>query len=578
MTNNNDERYGGYVPEQPQNDGTQQNTNNDNAWYASKSYGDNANINSNDTTQQNIPQQGSPYTSNTEQYNQQGSTYSDNIYSQQTSHTPYGDEYTGAVSTDGAYENISSNSTTADAQGYSASNTPEGLNQPLANSYFGQQPQQPQHEQNSKKPKDGKRMGKGAMAVLLAVCMLASGGIGFGGCLLAENMSSNGLLGSGSGMTIQKVVNTVNATDSSSSEMSTEDIVTKTQDSVVEITTEVVQTGSLSKQYVSSGAGSGVVISDNGYIITNNHVIDGAEKIVVTMHDGTTYDATLVGKDSQQDVALLKVEATGLTAATFGDSDKIATGQKVVAIGNPLGQLGGTVTDGIISATSREIVIDNVTMNLIQISAAINPGNSGGGLFNAQGELIGLVNAKTVDEEVEGLGFAIPINDVESLLSDLKEYGYVKGRPEIGLSLVDVTTAQSAMMYGVNDTGVYIGKITGTEAKTAGFQVGDRITKVNGTAVSTSAEISKILQDCKAGDTLKVTVDREGVETEISTVLGEASQEEATEAATQSSNNGFSSGDYYGSYGGNSGNYSYGSGQYGYSSGDSSTDSSTATY
>ncbi|MBR5011662.1 MAG: trypsin-like peptidase domain-containing protein, partial [Clostridia bacterium] len=200
------------------------------------------------------------------------------------------------------------------------------------------------------------------------------------------------------------------------------------RDSVVEITTEAVSTGSFMMQYVAEGAGSGVIMTQDGYIATNHHVIDGATAISVRTTDGKSYKAKLIGSDAKTDLAVIKIEATGLKSAIVGDFDNCKLGDTVVAIGNPLGQLGGTVTDGIISALDREITIDENIMTLIQTNTAINPGNSGGGLFNTSGQLIGIVNAKSSGEDVEGLGFAIPIDLASAVITDLIEHGYVTGR------------------------------------------------------------------------------------------------------------------------------------------------------
>lgn len=203
------------------------------------------------------------------------------------------------------------------------------------------------------------------------------------------------------------------------------EIVVLTADSIVEVYTETVVNGGRFGQYIVEGAGSGVIISADGYIVTNNHVIDGTEKITVRLKNGTEYEATLIGRDSKTDIAVLKINEKDLKPVVFGDSDELVVGELAVAIGNPLGMLGGTVTDGIISALSRNIDIDGQMMNLLQMSAAVNPGNSGGGLFNRYGELVGIVNAKASGYDIEGLGFAIPINIVKSVIDDLIKYSYV---------------------------------------------------------------------------------------------------------------------------------------------------------
>ena len=192
--------------------------------------------------------------------------------------------------------------------------------------------------------------------------------------------------------------------------LSVAEVVKNVADTVVEITTTNVVTDRFYGQYVTSGAGSGVIISENGYIITNHHVIDGARTITVRLTDGSEFSAKLVGSDADTDIAVLKIQATGLSYAVMGSSASLVVGQEVVAIGNPLGSLGGTVTDGIISALDRTVVVDGHKMTLMQTNAAINPGNSGGGLFNRAGELIGIVNAKQADTGIEGLGFAVPID------------------------------------------------------------------------------------------------------------------------------------------------------------------------
>ena len=216
-------------------------------------------------------------------------------------------------------------------------------------------------------------------------------------------------------------------------------------DSVVEITTSET---SWSGIVYSSGAGSGVIINENGVILTNNHVIQGAAYITVRLTDGSTYEAVLVAADAASDIAILKIEPKKqLTVAAFGNSDKLIVGEEVIAIGNPLGLLGGTVTNGIISALEREVTIDNEKMVLLQHNAAVSPGNSGGALFNMKGELVGIVNAKASRTGAEGIGFAIPINTVLKVYNDLVDYGYVKGRPDSGLTLELVARREGYFFY-----------------------------------------------------------------------------------------------------------------------------------
>ncbi|MBQ9823885.1 MAG: trypsin-like peptidase domain-containing protein, partial [Solobacterium sp.] len=229
--------------------------------------------------------------------------------------------------------------------------------------------------------------------------------------------------------------------------MTIADVAAKASPSVVEIVTEVTQQsyGFFGGTYTAQAAGSGVIISTDGYIITNNHVVEDANSIAVTLYDGKEYEAELVGTDAKTDIAVIKIQASGLTSATIGDSSKIATGDTAVVIGNPLGTLGGSVTSGIISATSREIVLNNESMELIQTNATINSGNSGGGLFDGSGNLIGIVNAKDSGQTssgalIEGIGFAIPINTAMDVASELMQYGQVTDRPTIGVYLQELTS------------------------------------------------------------------------------------------------------------------------------------------
>ena len=284
-------------------------------------------------------------------------------------------------------------------------------------------------------------------------------------------------------------------------------VVYRVADSVVEITTETIVRSDRIGQYVTSGAGSGVIISAEGFIITNNHVISGADSIVVTLTDGTKYQAELIGTDEQSDIALLWIDAGSkkLTVATMGASFDLVVGEDIIAIGNPLGSLGGTVTEGIISATEREISIEGTDMTLLQVSAPINPGNSGGGLFNMAGELVGIVNAKCSSDDVEGLGFAIPIDTAYEIICELYRYGYVRGRVTTGLSLVDVTSATLAWRYfNSTNTGVYVYESSLTDD----LKTGDLILSFDGTKVTASSQIKTLLEGKQVGDTVEVVVYR----------------------------------------------------------------------
>lgn len=366
-----------------------------------------------------------------------------------------------------------------------------------------EEPKKAKKPKKEKKKKERKPVSRATIALIMFVAILFSGALGFGGGYVATMVYSHN-----NGLVVNKSATSANGTSvvtgANASGLTTQ-IVNQTADSVVEITTETVSTGSFFQQYISTGAGSGVIISDDGYILTNNHVIDGANNVMVTLRDGTDYEAEVIGKDAALDIALIKVDAKDLTAATFGDSSEIMVGDYAVVIGNPLGQLGGTVTDGIISALDRDVIIDGETMSLMQTNAAINPGNSGGGLFNAEGELIGIICAKASSSttEVEGLGFAIPINDVLDVLNDLKEHGYVTGRIDLGMTLTDIASNQ------VYQAGVYVSGVTkGSCADDAGFKSGDLITAINGKDVESVAEVKAIIEELSIGDNVKFSVTR----------------------------------------------------------------------
>ncbi len=398
-----------------------------------------------------------------------------------------------------------------------------------------QQPQynQPQHMYNNpyaqpqtqpvQKKKEKKTVGVGFVATMLVVCILFSSALGFLGSILYTHIKAKNVGISDNGAMIVNKVDIDEQTAQTLADKPTSQITDEVADTVVEITTETMSTNSFYGQYVSQGAGSGVIISSDGYILTNNHVIDGATSITVTLRDKTSYQAKLVGKDSIVDVALLKIDAKDLKAANFGDSDKLKVGDKAVAIGNPLGQLGGTVTDGIISALDRDVVIDDETMSLLQTDSAINPGNSGGGLFDGQGALIGIVVAKSSGEEIEGLGFAIPINDVLDILDDLKEYGYVRGRVSAGMQLIDLSNSMYSMYYyGNNEDGCYVYSVEfDSAAYKAGIQQGDRIVSVNGKEVSTSADVEKALEKAKVGDKVTFEIERNGRTADVTIELQE---------------------------------------------------------
>ena len=393
-------------------------------------------------------------------------------------------------------------------------------------------PEQPQYSapQQPEKPRRKKKKFNGGKLVRSAVALVLAAAMGFAGGFVGAKY------GGGSKVVIQQVApSSTSSSDSGSasavntaSGMTTAQVSEMVSPSVVVITTEQVvysQWSWYGQNQVESGAGSGVVISSDGYILTCAHVVSGASNITVTIGD-TDYPATVVGEDDTSDVAVLKIDATDLTPATVGNSDSLAVGESVLAVGNPLGELGGTVTSGIVSALNRSVTIQGTsstnTMSLIQMDASVSPGNSGGGLFNMNGELIGLVNAKSSSSDAEGLGFAIPINDAIKVAQDLLENGYVSGRPYMGITYLAVTDAQTAAQLNVNAYGVYIVDVVqGGPADKAGLKTGDRIVSIDGTEIAQKDDLGTLIQQHAAGDTLSITVAREGQMQTVSLTLGE---------------------------------------------------------
>ena len=391
-------------------------------------------------------------------------------------------------------------------------------------------PVQPQDAQPPKKKKkfNGKHVARSAVALVLAAAMGFAGGFvgakfGGSGKVVIQQVAPSSTADSASGSD-----SSITAASSSGSSLTTEQVADLVSPSVVVITTEQVvysQWSWYGQNQVESGAGSGVIISSDGYILTCAHVVDGASNITVTIND-KDYTATLVGEDTTSDIAVIKIDANGLTPATVGDSDSLKVGQNVMAVGNPLGELGGTVTGGMISALNRSVTIQGSssvnTMSLIQMDASVSPGNSGGGLFNMNGELVGIVNAKSSSSDAEGLGFAIPINDAIKVAQELLENGYVTGRPYLGITYLAVTDAQTASQLGVNAYGVYVVEVVkGGPAEKAGLQAGDRIVSVDGTEIASKDDLGTLMQKHAAGDTLSITIAREGQMQTVNVTLGE---------------------------------------------------------
>lgn len=385
-----------------------------------------------------------------------------------------------------------------------------------------------------------KKNGSGAWKILLTVvlCAAVSFTMGFGGAFAAyvllgngggdgivDAPSNNDLYQSNPSSILDKQESSASIYGSAGEEVfQVSQVVSRVQDAVVVIDATVTGSSFFGQTQTSTSAGSGVIISPEGYILTCHHVVDNATSVTVTLNSGSRYQAALVGSDEASDLAVLRIqpkESEPLVWAEQGCSKDLVVGEVVVAIGNPLGTLGGTVTDGIISATERNITTsDGTKMTLLQTNAAINSGNSGGGLFNLDGKLVGIVNAKYAAEGVEGLAFAIPIDSAYTVELDLIEYGYVRGVVDHGLVTLDVTEStlnSYYYRYKISKIGVYV---VSSKYESA-IQNKDRIVSVNGTEITTTQELEGLMESLAVGDTVRLVLERNNEQFTIDLVLRE---------------------------------------------------------
>lgn len=410
---------------------------------------------------------------------------------------------------------------------------------------YAYEPLHPEYRERAKgsKQKTGNHMGLKIASVALACAIL--GGVG-GGAISAsvfskklDNMQSTQISQTGSAVednvtdtALQKLASDL-STNVGDKSLTPSEVYNAYVSSVVGIANEGTTTNVFGQVSSTASSGSGFILSEDGYIITNYHVVEGATKLTVTLHSGEEYEATVVGYEASNDVALLKIEATGLSPVSIGDSDALQVGESVCAIGNPLGELTYTLTTGVISAKDREVNTDGTPINMMQTNCAINSGNSGGPLFDMNGNVIGITTAKYYGSTIEGLGFAIPINDVMSIVADLKEYGYVTGRPYLGVTVKDLDS-DTASVYSL-PIGAYVNSVVeGSCSATAGLQQGDIITAIGEYDVSTYTELVAALKKFQAGDTTTLTVYRGGAELTLTITLDEKQPtEETTTAETE---------------------------------------------
>ena len=414
------------------------------------------------------------------------------------------------------------------------------------------QPQQP--AQNYEMPKKHKKNGTAAKVAALALCCAMVGGV-CGGALGAKIVPQNAKASASSTVlqgTRENTVIDVKNIDTSK-ELTAAEVYAQNVNSTVGITTSITSANLWGYQTKAAASGSGFIISADGYIITNYHVIEEAESVKVTTYSGESYDATIVGYDESNDIAVLKIDAEGLSPVVIGDSDNMNVGDSVVAIGNPLGELTFSLTSGAISALDREITLSSgVTMDLIQTDCAINSGNSGGALFNMYGEVIGITNAKyssssSSEASIDNIGFAIPMNRVYGIVKSIIENGYI-AKPYIGVSAADVST--EIQSYGL-PKGAAIKSVTeDSPAAKAGLQVNDIVTKVGDREITSAGDLVDVVSEASSGDVLKMTVYRNGSTVEIEVTVGEKVQSalanEQTEQNQQSQQYGQQGGSQYG--------------------------------
>ena len=348
------------------------------------------------------------------------------------------------------------------------------------------------------------------ITALCLVCALLGGGAGAGVMALAGGVKGSTTVYQGD--RTPTVVSVSNVT--TKEPLTAAQIYATYVKATVGITTEI-NTNVYGQVVQTAASGSGFVISQDGYIVTNYHVIDEASKITVTLVDGKSYDATLVGGDEENDIAVLKVDATGLDTVVIGSSDNLVVGDQVYAIGNPLGELTFSLTGGYVSALDRNVTMsDGRRMNYIQTDTAINSGNSGGALFDQYGQVVGIVSAKlsnngdSTEAPVEGVGFAIPIDNVWNMITDIMEYGYVTGKPYMGI--INTNVSGEAQRYGVPAGAYVLGVVEDSCAAKAGLQEGDIITKLDDADITSSDDLQNALADYRAGDTATLTVSRSG--------------------------------------------------------------------
>ena len=401
-------------------------------------------------------------------------------------------------------------------------------------------------------PKKKKKLSAGKIIAIALACALLGGCLGVGATLLLRNNTENQTPSTGTTMYVgERQTEKVNTARTDTSEKLTpREVYAQNVNSTVGITTSIT-TNYWGYQTTSAASGSGFILTEDGYILTNYHVIQNSSSVQVTTYDNTSYSASIVGYDESNDIAVLKIDATGLTPVVLGSSDDLYVGDEVMAIGNPLGELTFSLTVGYVSALDREVTLSSgTTMDLIQTDAAINSGNSGGALFNSYGEVVGITNAKysssssSGSASIDNIGFAIPINHVKNIITSIIEKGYIV-KPYIGVS---VTTVSSEMVsYGLPQGAAIKAVSENSPAAECGLKINDIITAINGEEITTSSELVKIVSASQPGDEMTLTVYRQGESEQLTLTLTVGEQQKSALAdPTSSSNQQQSSGSYGG--------------------------------
>ena len=434
---------------------------------------------------------------------------------------------------------------------------------------------QPSASQPASQPEPApqKKSGKaGKVVALLLACALVGGGSGWGAAALAQKNTAGAAAPAAASSDAsvmhegkrQSAALQVASVDTSKL-LTASEVYAQNVNSTVGITTSIT-TNYFGYQTTAAAAGSGFILTQDGYILTNYHVVESSSSIKVTTYDGTSYDAQLIGYDESNDIAVLKVDANDLTPVVLGDSDSVSVGDSVVAIGNPLGELTFSLTAGAISALDRPVTLSSgTTMNLMQTDCAINSGNSGGALFNMYGEVIGITNAKysssssSSEASIDNIGFAIPINQVRSIVESIIQNGYII-KPYIGVSVSDVSSESQS--YGLPQGAAVRSVVENSPAAEAGLQENDIITAANGDAITGSNDLVKLVKAASAGDTLELTVDRQGQTVTVTLTVGEEKQDAlaapTTDNTQSDSQNPYGQYDQYGSQNGDQYGQQYG--------------------